>query len=54
MQKNGRQPIPDFSKKHPQKPNVPLVNDSSAPPAPPNPRVVLPKAKSVKSGRRGQ
>jgi hypothetical protein len=54
MHKNGRQPIPDFSKKHPQKSNVPLQTETSAPPPPPNPRVVLPKAKSVKSGRRGQ
>jgi|GraSoiStandDraft_41_1057321.scaffolds.fasta_scaffold2351585_1 hypothetical protein len=62
MQKNGRRSIPDFSRKHPQKPAVPSLRSPTVAVAPlPAPAASpamahagKPKATSVKSGRRGQ
>ena len=55
MKKKGNRSIPDFSRKRPSAPNIPL--NQQAPPtharvAPPAP-VVKPHSTSSKSGRRG-
>jgi hypothetical protein len=55
MKKKGNRSIPDFSRKRPSSPTVPLNQQQpthvrAAPPAP----IVKPHSTSSKSGRRGQ
>jgi hypothetical protein len=54
MKKKGNRSIPDFSRKRPSSPNVPLNQQQPTPvrAAPPSP-IVKPHSTSSKSGRRG-